>query len=202
MLAVFLFSNSIAPFALASVPSGTDWFEIHANPFTGLDDTGDGGTGDPLDLNYFYVGQSFEGNMSIQSGGTTAANIWTDYDSSLLSINSLLVGDYFDSWENQLIENTRFKSTGYNISTLDSSGLGNFGSFDVQLIASNVLGADTILKVDYITTSTTILPDVDFAADKIVVCTGEENLIGHLAIAKITASSGWTLRGEITNQKD
>jgi PKD repeat protein len=48
------------------------------------------------------------------------------------------------------------------------------GSFDVKLIATNVLGADTIVKEDYITTSTTILPDVDFIADKAVVCTGDE----------------------------
>ncbi|RLD79081.1 MAG: hypothetical protein DRJ07_12255, partial [Bacteroidetes bacterium] len=48
------------------------------------------------------------------------------------------------------------------------------GSFDVQLIASNVLGVDTILMVDYITTSTTILPDVDFEANKTVFCTDEE----------------------------
>ncbi|MCK5605937.1 hypothetical protein KAR91_28830, partial [Candidatus Pacearchaeota archaeon] len=134
MLATFLFLNSASHFASASVPSGTDWFEIHANPFTGLDDTGDGGTGNVVDLNDFYVGQSFDGNIAIQSGGATAANIWIDYDSQILNIISPLVGDYFESWQNQMVENGRIKSTGYNPSLSDSSGLGNFGLLTIQAL--------------------------------------------------------------------
>ncbi|MCF6171085.1 MAG: PKD domain-containing protein [Bacteroidales bacterium] len=48
------------------------------------------------------------------------------------------------------------------------------GSFDIRLIASNALGTDTIIKTDFITTSSTILPEVDFSANKTVVCTGKE----------------------------
>lgn len=48
------------------------------------------------------------------------------------------------------------------------------GSFDVQLIVTNDLGADTILKEGYITTSSTLLPDVDFTVDKTQVCLGEQ----------------------------
>ncbi len=48
------------------------------------------------------------------------------------------------------------------------------GSFDVSLVATNDLGTDTIVRTDFITTSTTILPVVDFSADKTVVCTGSE----------------------------
>jgi PKD repeat protein len=48
------------------------------------------------------------------------------------------------------------------------------GSFDVTLISSNELGTDTITKHNYITTSTTILPEVQFTVDKTLVCTGEE----------------------------
>jgi len=47
------------------------------------------------------------------------------------------------------------------------------GSFDVQLIASNLIGNDTIIKEDYIVASTTALPGVDFEADKDFVCTNE-----------------------------
>jgi len=48
------------------------------------------------------------------------------------------------------------------------------GSFDVTLISTNALGTNTLVKEDYITTSTTIFPEVDFTADKTVVCTGIE----------------------------
>jgi len=46
------------------------------------------------------------------------------------------------------------------------------GTFDVTLIATNSLGSDTIIKEDFIETSTSILPEIDFTADKTVVCTG------------------------------
>ena len=48
------------------------------------------------------------------------------------------------------------------------------GSFDIKLIAGNSLGTDTIIKEDYITTSTTILPEVDFTVSIAVVCTDQE----------------------------
>lgn len=45
------------------------------------------------------------------------------------------------------------------------------GSFDVQLITSNIYGSDTLLKESMITTSSTILPEVEFTSDNEVVCT-------------------------------
>jgi len=47
------------------------------------------------------------------------------------------------------------------------------GSFDVKLITSNIYGSDTLVKSDFITSSSTILPEVDFDYDKSVVCLGE-----------------------------
>ncbi len=47
------------------------------------------------------------------------------------------------------------------------------GTYSVQLIASNLLGADTMLKHDYITVSSTILPDIDFTEDKNYDCLGD-----------------------------
>ncbi len=47
------------------------------------------------------------------------------------------------------------------------------GVFDVTLIVSNELGTDTIIKEEYVTVSSSILPDVEFEADKDIVCTGE-----------------------------
>jgi PKD repeat protein len=47
------------------------------------------------------------------------------------------------------------------------------GEFDVQLIVTNDLGTDTIIKTAYITSSSTILPEVDFMADKNYDCVGD-----------------------------
>lgn len=45
------------------------------------------------------------------------------------------------------------------------------GSFDVELITSNIYGTDTLSKENYITTSSTLLPEIEFSANKTVVCT-------------------------------
>ncbi len=50
------------------------------------------------------------------------------------------------------------------------------GEYDVQLITSNVIGADTIVKENYITASSTILPEVDFTASDEAICVGEQVL--------------------------
>jgi len=112
----------------AATPSGNDWFEIHANPFTGKDDTGDGGTGNPADLNYFYVGQSFTANTSIKSNGASAANLWIDYDPALVQASNLTAGSYFNQSRALTIESNRIKATGYNFPVLISTGEGAMAS--------------------------------------------------------------------------
>jgi len=47
------------------------------------------------------------------------------------------------------------------------------GSYDVQFIASNELGTDTLVKENYITASSTILPEIVFGADRVAICVGE-----------------------------
>ena len=47
------------------------------------------------------------------------------------------------------------------------------GSFNVELISSNIYGSDTLKKENYITTSSTILPEVEFSTNKTLVCTDE-----------------------------
>lgn len=47
------------------------------------------------------------------------------------------------------------------------------GTFQVKLVVTNEAGSDSLTKVGYITVSNTILPDVDFMADKNVICSGE-----------------------------
>jgi len=48
------------------------------------------------------------------------------------------------------------------------------GSYNIKLISTNQLGTDTIIKENYITASSTILPDVKFGVDVTAVCTGQE----------------------------
>lgn len=120
--------------SFAAEPSGSDWFEFHANPFTGADETGDGGTGNTADLNYYYVGQSFDTTLAIASSGATAANVWVDYDTQLAQVSDLTTGGYFNSWDGQLIENGRIKSTGFNLPATESNGLGDFGAMTVTLL--------------------------------------------------------------------
>lgn len=48
------------------------------------------------------------------------------------------------------------------------------GNFDVKLITSNIYGSDTLTKENYITTSSSILPEIEFSSDKKIVCTDEE----------------------------
>lgn len=47
------------------------------------------------------------------------------------------------------------------------------GSFDVSLTVTNDYGTNTYLLEDYITVSSTLLPEVSFTADKSLVCTSE-----------------------------
>jgi PKD repeat protein len=50
----------------------------------------------------------------------------------------------------------------------------NEGSFSVTLEAINGIGSDTIVKEAYITTSTTILPEVEFESSTDFVCLGQQ----------------------------
>lgn len=47
------------------------------------------------------------------------------------------------------------------------------GLFDVTLIASNYLGSDTLLVTNFINSNTSILPEVHYAVDNILPCTGD-----------------------------
>ncbi len=49
----------------------------------------------------------------------------------------------------------------------------NEGSFTVTLTTTNDFGTNTISKENYITTSTTLLPEVAFEAEAVLVCTGQ-----------------------------
>ncbi len=135
----------------AATPSGNEWFQLRASPFTGGDNTGDGGTGLPANLNYFYVGQTFTSNIEIQSAtpGTNAANIWIDYNTIKVTASGLSTGTYYPSWSGQTISGGRVKSTGYR-TTGYSLGNGNFGSLQWTVNEPNAFnyGTATPLTLD------------------------------------------------------
>ncbi len=121
--------------ATAAAPAMGNWFQLHASPYTGADDTGDGGTGNAADYNYYYVGQTFTANIQIKSENTSAANIWIDYDPLLMTASNIQTGTYFSSWSGQTLTGSRVMSTGFNISGFSSGTSTNAGFGSVNFAA-------------------------------------------------------------------
>ena len=64
------------------------------------------------------------------------------------------------------------------------------GTYDVQLTATNNNGSNTILKEDYITVSSSILPEVDFIVDKNSLCMNDTAVFTDLTM-HIPVSWNW-----------
>ena len=147
---IFLLSSPL----FAAEPVSGNWFQLHASPYTGTDDSGDGTTGLSADYNYFYVGQTFTANIQIKSENTNAANIWVDFDPTIATVASLSTGGYFPTWSGQTIGVNRLKSTGFDVSTLESGTSTNagFGSFQVTPIKPTAVnygtGAASVLDIN------------------------------------------------------
>lgn len=122
----------------AGAPSGTNWFQLLSSPYTGGDNTGDGGTGSPNDFNYYYVGQTWTDTIQISSDHTNASNVWLDFDYDILHNSSWINGTYFTDYAGittTVVTSSiyRFKATGYRSSGY-SSGVGAFGSLQFTAI--------------------------------------------------------------------
>lgn len=129
---------SIALPAIAAAPTGADTFQLLTGTVTGSDNTGDGGTGLNADLNYYYVGQSFTTTMEIKSGGTDAANIWIDHDTTNVTPSALTDGTYYPIYAGQNTAGGQVRLTGFRTSGT-SSGTGTFGTVTWTVIAPNAL---------------------------------------------------------------
>ncbi|MEI7512748.1 MAG: hypothetical protein WCK01_04825 [Candidatus Uhrbacteria bacterium] len=147
---------SVAVGVQAASPSGNDWFQVLANPYTGGDNTGDGGTGLPASLNYYYVGQSFVGTMQINvstPAGSSAANIWLEYPTTTISATGLTTGSYFPTWSGQVVSSTigRIYSTGFRTSGY-TTGQGSFGTVTFTMLkptaASYGVGSPAVLDIN------------------------------------------------------
>jgi PKD repeat protein len=136
---------------------------------------------DPVDQTDFWVIQEYAEQPS-STWSTYWASIRTTYppEADFVSENTLIpTGESID-----FTDLTKGIPSGWEWSfeggTPDVSNLQNpeqikfdtDGSYDIRLIASNELGTDTIVKENYITASSTILPDVRFGANRVAVCVG------------------------------
>lgn len=74
------------------------------------------------------------------------------------------------SWEWTFVGGTPSSSSDQNPQDITYS---EEGTYSVMLIASNELGVDTIVKEDYITVSSTLLPEVAFEANKQITCSND-----------------------------
>jgi len=126
---------TITTAVFAGEPSGNNYFQLllPAGLDTGGDRSGDGGSGNPNDYNYFYVGQTFTTDIQIVSEHTNSANIWVDYNTSTFSATNLTTGSYFPTWSNYIISGGRVKSTGFRVSGY-SSGAGTFGTMQFTVL--------------------------------------------------------------------
>jgi len=167
---------------LAAEPTGNNWFQLLTDHQTGGDNTGDGGTGNSSDFNYYYVGQNFSTNIQIKSlDGTNASNIWIDYDPTLLSASLLQTGTFFPNWSSQTISGGRIKSTGYRTSGY-STGTGNFGAVSFNALkpteANYALSSpgSLIINVGVIGNST----ESNIAKDGVDLLNSAENFNYHI----------------------
>lgn len=152
--------------AVAAAPSGNHWFQIIAQTYTGSDATGDGGTGDASDFNYYYVGQTFRGTVQIKSTGTTAANIKLTYPTAYLTISNLLAGSYFTEYPStgQATSSGIVRLTGTRMSGV-SSATGTFGYVDFVMGTSSACNySTTSYQTLSFTTSSDGLGDVSSIA--------------------------------------
>lgn len=179
---VFLFAN----FVFSASPSGNNWFQLLSAPFTGVDNTGDGGSGNPGDYNYFYVGQTFTATMQINSEHANSANIWIDHDVSVVTSSNLNTGTYFPVWSGQNTLHVtgdiwRVRSTGYRTSG-NSSGIGTFGSVQFTVIKPTAVnygtGAPTILDINTGSFGSTTESNISYNGDDIM--NDAEDFLLHL----------------------
>ena len=164
-LLVVVIIFGLASLTQAATPSGDNWFQLLTSHTTGGDNTGDGGTGNVADYNYYYVGQSITATIQITSTSTNASNIWIDYEASTTTASNLTTGSYFSSWSGQTISGGRIKSTGFRVSGV-STGLGNFGTVDFQMLrptaASYGTASPTVLDINIGTVGQTTESNISY----------------------------------------
>jgi len=139
---------------------------------------------DPVNSHDFWILQEY---AELPSGGDRWGTQWAylkvafepepDFEAShtLIPVGETvdftdLTAGVPDSWE-WTFESAEPSSS--NVQNPSAIQFTDEGSFSVSLTASNNFGSNSITKTAYITTSSTLLPEVAFEASKSLICTGE-----------------------------
>ncbi len=139
---------------------------------------------DPVNSHDFWILQEY---AELPSGGDRWGTQWAylkvafepepDFEAShtLIPVGETvdftdLTAGVPDSWE-WTFESAEPSSS--NVQNPSAIQFTDEGSFSVSLTASNNFGSNSITKTAYITTSSTLLPEVAFEASKSLICSGE-----------------------------
>jgi len=145
---------------------------------------------DPTDDLTFWF--TTEYNISSQQKGTKIASLSiTSVPLADFSVNDTIVptgqsANFFDESYGNPTE-WLWSFEGGNPSSSSDENPENIeyseeGTYDVQLIAINDNGSDTILKEDYISVSSSVIPVVDFIVSKSIICLNDTAIFTDLSL--------------------
>ena len=169
-LASLLIGAGLGVPAIGAGPTGSNWFQLFTLTQTGADNSGDGGTGNPSDYNYYYVGQSFTARTDIGISGANPSNgadLILNYNKDVVSASGLTPLSAYQYWTGQTIDNGigQLTLSGYNDPGTYYSGQRPFVNTTFTMLrptAANYGLAPTVLSIDYtfgVTTDSNIARD-------------------------------------------
>jgi len=149
-LSFIIYALSLAPLNVQSAEPTLPYFQLRVSHSTGGDNTGDGGAGNPVDYNYYFVGQIFEAKIQMHTNNinTVSANVIIYYDPNFLEVQDALPGPGIQIKPGALYEtypstgntvdttNGIIRLTGYSASSVYNSGAseGTFGTITFKVI--------------------------------------------------------------------
>jgi len=154
----------------AGAPSGSFWFQFFTQTQTGSDNTGDGGTGNPADYNYYYVGQSVNLRADVGIGAghpSNGADLIVNYDKNITTASSLTSLSAYQYWTGSSVDNGTGKYTlsGYNDAGVYYSGQRQYNNITYTMVRPSAVNyglTSTLLNIDFtlgVTTDSNIARD-------------------------------------------
>ncbi len=157
---VFLVLNLIPLGEAQAAEPTAPYFQLRVSPSTGGDDTGDAGTGNPANYNYYFVGQTFTAQIRINTNNTNtiSANVIIYYDKNYLEVQDTLPnpgvqiqpGTLYETYPltGNTIDTTNgiIRLTGYSASGVYNSGVseGVFGTITFKVIRQKTVNQGNI----------------------------------------------------------
>jgi hypothetical protein len=196
---IFLFLVLVPLKTQAAVPT-PPYFQLRVSPSAGADDTGDGGTGNPSDYNYYFVGQTFNAQIKIHTNNinTISANVIIHYDKDYLEVQDALPdpgiqitpGTVYETYplSGNTVDTTNgiIRLTGYSASSVYNSGAGEgtFGTITFKVIQQKTTsqgdtGNPTFVDIEFLGVDVTTDSNInDESAQDIMA--DEEDSYWHL----------------------